>query len=100
MLSATRFEELVVWQLSEDIKDRVFKVVARPKVAKDYKYCRQIRESTHSTSALIAEGFGTWSREGRIGASYWRLLMYRMMESICASVRTPAKLGMPMPIRS
>jgi four helix bundle protein len=58
MLPATRFEELAVWQLSEDVKDRVAKVLARSNVKKDYEYCRQIRKSTRSTSALVAEGFG------------------------------------------
>ena len=52
-----------MWQLSEEIKDRVFKVLARPNVAKDFEYCRQIRKSTRSTAALIAEGFGRFRRK-------------------------------------
>ena len=36
----------------------MYAIIARPKVAKDFKFCDQIRESARSGPSNIAEGFG------------------------------------------
>jgi four helix bundle protein len=58
---ATKFEELICWQLAADLRGRIHRIVARPSVAEDAGFCRQIRKSTRSAPALIAEGFGRWT---------------------------------------
>ncbi len=55
---ARHFTELVCWQLSNELKARVYDLIARPRVARDFKFCDQIRESARSAPANIAEGFG------------------------------------------
>ena len=62
MAGARTFEELACWQLSDDLKCRVYRILERPKVAADVDFCRQIRKSTRSAPALIAEGFGRSTR--------------------------------------
>ena len=57
-----RFEDLICWQLSVDLKKRVYAVLKRPLVAREFDLCRQIRNSARSAPALIAEGFERWTR--------------------------------------
>jgi four helix bundle protein len=57
---ARHFTDLFCWQLSNELKLRVYAIIARPKVARDFKYCDQIRESTRSAPRNIAEGFGKY----------------------------------------
>lgn len=47
-----RFEESICWQLSVALKLRIYRVLARPEAARPAR----------SAPALIAEGFGRWTR--------------------------------------
>ncbi|MGE5814113.1 MAG: four helix bundle protein [Acidobacteriota bacterium] len=58
---ARHFTELVCWQLSSELKRKIYAVMARPKVARDFKFCDQIRESARSAPRNIAEGFGKYN---------------------------------------
>ena len=58
MASAKRFEDLICWQLSEQLKELVFKLTARPPADRDRRFCAQIQDSARSAPANIAEGFG------------------------------------------
>ncbi|MBI3491273.1 MAG: four helix bundle protein [Acidobacteria bacterium] len=53
-----RFEDLVCWQLSHELKCEVFAFTANRPAARDFKYCDQIRDSSASAASNIAEGFG------------------------------------------
>ena len=55
---ARRFEDLVAWQLCYQLKERVSEFTSRPAVGRQPELCRQIRRSSRSSAALIAEGFG------------------------------------------
>jgi four helix bundle protein len=57
-MAARTYRELVCWQLSIDLKKRVYAVVARSAVARDVKFCDQIRGSARGAPRTIAEGFG------------------------------------------
>ena len=63
MAGATKFEELICWQLASELKSKVYRVIERESVKEDFDYCRQIRKSTRSAPALIAEGFGRWTNQ-------------------------------------
>ena len=63
MATARKHEELECWQLAHELKVRIFKVLERPMVRQDTDYCRQIRKSSRSTPALIAEGFARRNKE-------------------------------------
>jgi four helix bundle protein len=57
---ARRYQDLVCWQLANELKLRVYAIVAKAPVAKDLKYCDQIRDSARSATRNIAEGFGRY----------------------------------------
>ena len=59
---ARTFEELICWQLACELKARVYRILERESVEKDLDFCRQIRKSTRAAPALIAVGFGRWTR--------------------------------------
>jgi len=51
-------EELRAWQLSEELKDRIFDFTKRPAAARDRDFYDDIRRSGRSAPANLAEGFG------------------------------------------
>jgi four helix bundle protein len=42
------------------VKKKVYAIAARPKIARDFEFCKQIRESARSAPRNIAEGFGRY----------------------------------------
>ena len=57
---ARDFTELVCWQLSNELKVRTYEIIHREKVARDFKFCDQIREAARSAPRNISEGFGKY----------------------------------------
>ena len=57
-MAAKRFEDLEVWQLSNELKKKIYALIASSSAIKDGKFCDQIRGSASSAPANIAEGFG------------------------------------------
>ncbi len=60
-MGAAHFTELVAWQLANRLKLAVYDLTARPAVARDFKYCDQIRDSASSVPSNVAEGFARYS---------------------------------------
>lgn len=58
MAGAKHFEGLECWQLARDLKIRLYAVLERPNVAKDFRYVDQLRDAAASAPRNIAEGFG------------------------------------------
>jgi four helix bundle protein len=58
MAGVRRFEDLVAWKLSEELRDCVFDVTGRGLAARDPDYRSQIRRASASAPDNIAEGFG------------------------------------------
>jgi four helix bundle protein len=55
---AKHYRELVCWQLSNELKLKVYAFTARTPASNDFKYCNQVRDSARSATRNIAEGFG------------------------------------------
>lgn len=55
---AKTFEELRCWQLARELKLEVLALTATGEAARDFRYRDQIRDSSASAPANIAEGFG------------------------------------------
>jgi four helix bundle protein len=55
-----RFEDLVAWQLADQLQTEVFAFTSKPPASRDFKYCDQIRESSRSAKRNTAEGFGRY----------------------------------------
>ncbi len=60
-MGAKHYSELVAWQCGNELKRAVYEITERPEVARDREYCWQIRGSSASAPANIAEGFGRFS---------------------------------------
>ncbi len=57
---ARTYKDLVCWQLANEVKKNVYAITDRTDVARDFKFCQQIRESARSAPRNIAEGFGRY----------------------------------------
>src|SRR5437879_1279355 len=55
---ARHYRELVCWQLSNELKRRVYAFIAKPPACKDFEFCKQIRGSARGAPRTISEGFG------------------------------------------
>ena len=50
------FREIVAWQLSRDVKLLAYELLAKPRVAGDFKFRDQLRDAARSAPRNIAEG--------------------------------------------
>ena len=57
MTGVKRFEDLVCWQLANELEDLVSAIVANPKAADDSEFCDQISRAASKVAPQIAEGF-------------------------------------------
>jgi len=55
---ARHYRELECWQLSNELKKRIFAFLATAPAKHDFDFCRQIRGSARGATRTIAEGFG------------------------------------------
>jgi four helix bundle protein len=61
MAGAGRYEDLVVWQLADELQREIFALTSTGAAASDFKIRNQIRDSSSSPGRNIAEGFGRCS---------------------------------------
>jgi len=59
-MGVRRFEDLIAWQLADQLQTDIFEFTARPPASRDFKYCDQIRESIRSAKRNTSEGFGRY----------------------------------------
>jgi four helix bundle protein len=57
-MAARRYQDLDCWQLSNELKRRVYTFIALRPASLDLKFCNQIRDSARGAPRTIAEGFG------------------------------------------
>jgi four helix bundle protein len=55
---AKHFQEFDCWQLANELKLAIYRLAERPAVARDVRFCEQIRDAAASAPRNIAEGFG------------------------------------------
>ena len=60
MTTAHRYEDLVCWQLADELEQLVFELTATGPASRDFKFRDQIRDSSSSTTRNMAEGFGRY----------------------------------------
>jgi four helix bundle protein len=54
------FREIAAWQLARELKLLADALLAKPEVARRYKYCDQLSDSARSGPRNIAEGFARY----------------------------------------
>jgi four helix bundle protein len=52
------FRDLVAWQLADELRREVIAFTEKEPVARDFKYCNQIRDASSSACRNTSEGFG------------------------------------------
>jgi len=55
---ANTVEELAVWQLGNELRQRVYSLTATRPVVRDITFCNQVRDAATSFNRNISEGFG------------------------------------------
>jgi four helix bundle protein len=56
-VGAKQYQDLVAWQLANELRRAVFQATIRGPASRDLRFCDQIRAASSSVSANIAEGF-------------------------------------------
>jgi four helix bundle protein len=79
MATIKHHQDIVAWQLANELKIRVLKIIARPSVARHFKFCDQIRDSSRSAPANISEGF--WRYRPRDNARFVRIALGSLGET-------------------
>jgi four helix bundle protein len=57
------FREIAAWQHSHRVKQRVYALLERPALKRDFKLATQLRESARSAPSNVAEGFGRFGNK-------------------------------------
>jgi four helix bundle protein len=57
---AKRVEELAVWRLGNELREKVHAITADPPISNDFRFCNQARDAASSITRNIAEGFGRY----------------------------------------
>jgi len=80
MATIKHHQDIVAWQLANELKIWVLKIIARPSVARHFKFCDQIRDSSRSGPANFAEGF--WHYRPRENARFVRIALGSLGETL------------------
>jgi len=72
------FNEIVAWQLAEEVKLRVYAFLDRPSVQKKYAYCDNMARASRSGPSNIAEGFGRFGN--KVFANHARIAKASLVE--------------------
>src|SRR5262245_51673621 len=56
-MAVRRYQDLVVWQLADELKRQVYELLENSPASRDFNFCDQIKSSASSAPANIAEGF-------------------------------------------
>ena len=59
--TARNISEVIAWQLANEQSDLVFDLIQKGPCTRDFKFCKQIRESSGAVAPLIAEGFARFT---------------------------------------
>jgi four helix bundle protein len=58
VMGAKRYQDLVVWQIAEELRREIYRITANGKAAMDFRFRDQIRQAAGGICTNIAEGFG------------------------------------------
>jgi four helix bundle protein len=59
-MGVRRFEDLIAWQLADQLQTGIIEFTSHPPASRDFKYCDQIRDSIRSAKRNTSEGFGRY----------------------------------------
>src|SRR5262245_37901512 len=56
-MTARHYKELIVWQLADELRREVYRLIKSSPAARDFGFRDQLREAVSGVPANIAEGF-------------------------------------------
>jgi four helix bundle protein len=59
-MGVRRYQDLVAWQLANELKRAVYELVEESSARDDRRFCEQIKDSAASAPRNLAEGFGAY----------------------------------------
>lgn len=59
-MGAKRVDDLVVFQLANELRRRIHEITATETIRADRRFCDQIRDAASSSTRNVAEGFGRY----------------------------------------
>jgi four helix bundle protein len=59
-MAVRRYQDLVAWQLANELKQKVYALVDHSSAYNDRKFCDQIKDSAASAPRNLAEGFAAY----------------------------------------
>ena len=62
-MGVDRYEDLVAWQLANELKEKVYELIDNSPARNDFEFRDQIKGSSSSAPANIAEGFGYYDHK-------------------------------------
>jgi four helix bundle protein len=72
------FNEIVAWQLAQQVKLRVYSFIERPHVRTRFAYCDDMARAARSGPSNIAEGFGRFGN--KVFANHARIAKASLVE--------------------
>jgi four helix bundle protein len=79
MQIAKRYQDLICWQLADELEQLVFQLTETGRVSRDFDFRDEIRDSSSSATRNMAEGFGRfWPRDH---ARFLRIAKASLMET-------------------
>jgi four helix bundle protein len=72
-------EDLDAWRLATELKEWVFRIIARPNVKRHFKFCDDIGRSARSAPANLSEG--VWRGRPRDNANFVRFALGSLGET-------------------
>jgi len=76
---AKRYQDLICWQLADELEKLVFELTESGPASRDFKFRDQIRDSSSSATRNMAEGFGRfWPAEH---ANFLRIAKASLIET-------------------
>jgi len=79
MTVAKRYQDLVCWQLADELEKLVIELTETGPASRDFKFRDQIRDSSSSATRNMAEGFGRF--RPREHANFLRIAKSSLMET-------------------
>lgn len=79
MSVAKRYQDLICWQLADELEQLVFEFTSSGPASKDFKFRDQIRDSSSSATRNMAEGFGRFFPKEH--AQFLRIAKASLMET-------------------
>jgi four helix bundle protein len=79
MAGAKRYQDLVCWQLANELETLVIALTETGAASRDFEFRKQIRESSSSATANMAEGFARFTPADH--ANFLRIARSSLMET-------------------